>query len=425
MAPTIARGATAGPVVDPFVETTLARALWQQSPELLVGREQRLEAEAARQRSYLLPNPTVTGSWATVPVGRRNPPELGFWQVPNFNVQIAELIELGKRGPRQRAAEGATARARHDLADAYRQVFFALLELLADQAEAVVRGAVLERLVGDSAEGLRLQRARAQRGDVAGLEVDRLEVEHLRLLSSVAEAGSVRESAVARCTGLLGLPCPRFTDAPQAQRFLAQTTFETASGRAALEQRADIQSLSAREAQAAAEETLAARQVIPDPTLSVGYQRDQFVVAGNQANSINVAVSIPLPLFDRGQVARDRAQQARALAASARETLLTSAASAIALAQRRIALLLQRAETLDREAIPRARGVFERMEAAARRGGAALQDVLLARRALEELQLDRVAIAAEHYRAVLDARRAAGRLPPPPEDGRQTAGASP
>ena len=70
--------------------------------------------------------------------------------------------------------------------------------------------------------------------------------------------------------------------------------------------------------------------------------------------------------------------------------------------------------TLDSEAIPRAQGVAERMDAAARRGGAALQDVLLARRALEELQLDRVAVAAERFRAVVDLRRAAGLLPDVP-----------
>jgi len=410
---TEARAAEPSSPVDPFDELSLARGLWQRSAELAAGREQLIEADANRRRAYLLPNPTLNGSWSTVPVGRRNPPEIGFWQVPNYNVQIAELLEIGKRGPRQRAAEAATMRARHELADIYRQAFFTILEMLADQAEAVIRGAVLQRLVGDSAEGLRLQRARAQRGDVAGLDVDRLEVEHLRLQSSVAEAASVREAAIARCTQLLGLPCPRFGNDEQAQRFLSQADLAPPTPQA-LDQRPDIQALGARVAQANAEHVLAARQKIPDPTLSLGYQRDQFVASGNQGNSVNVAVSIPLPVFDHGQVAAARADKARELATSTRQTLLANAAAMVDLARKRIVLLMQRAGTLDGEAIPRARGVFERMEAAARRGGAALQDVLLARRALEELQLDRVTIAAERFRVIVDGRRAAGLLPPVP-----------
>jgi len=60
-----------------------------------------------------------------------------------------------------------------------------------------------------------------------------------------------------------------------------------------------------------------------------------------------------------------------------------------------------------------ARTTAERVEAAARRGGAALQDVLLARRAMEELQLDRVDVAGETFAARLDIRRAAGTVPDP------------
>ena len=42
-----------------------------------------------------------------------------------------------------------------------------VLEILAAQAEAVARVAVLQRLVADGNESLRLQRARADHGDVA------------------------------------------------------------------------------------------------------------------------------------------------------------------------------------------------------------------------------------------------------------------
>src|SRR6185295_1745860 len=172
-----------------------------------------------------------------------------------------------------------------------------------------------------------------------------------------------------------------------------------------------------REAQADAERVLAERRTIPDPVVGRGYQHDQFVAAGNQANSLNVAVTIPLPVFDRGQVDAARARRVRETAEAARRTLSAGAADAVTVGGRRIALLGEQARALAEEAIPRARDVAQRMEAAARRGGAALPDVLLARRALEELQLDLVAASAERLRAILEVRRAAGLLPAPPGDG--------
>ncbi|MES1207532.1 MAG: hypothetical protein ABUS79_16475, partial [Pseudomonadota bacterium] len=87
---------------------------------------------------------------------------------------------------------------------------------------------------------------------------------------------------------------------------------------------------------------------------------------------------------------------------------------ALAADRRRVAILGERARRLDEQAIPMARTTAERLEAAARRGGAALQDVLLARRAMEELQLDRVDVAGEAFAANMEIRRAVGTVPEPP-----------
>jgi cobalt-zinc-cadmium efflux system outer membrane protein len=406
------------PAVDPFVEQTIAESLWQHSPQLAQARAELVEGEASRDRSHLLPNPNLGATWSTIPLGERNPPGQPFWSVPNYGIQLGSTFEIGKRGPRQRAAQAGFDAARLDLEDSFRQTFFAVLETLAGQAEAVARLAVLQRLAADGEESLRLQRARAERGDVAGLEVDRLEVEHLRLLSQVQEATGVRDSALAACAQLLGVPCPRFRDEAEARRFLAQA--ERASGASAdlagaqIAERPDLRALTARERAAEAERVLASRRAIPDPTITVGYTRDQFVVSGNQANSVNLALSIPLPVFDRGQVDEVRARRLRDNASGLRAGLTASARESLRIGQERIALLVRRAGALDKDAVPRAQTVLDRTEAAARRGGVSLQEVLLARRALEELQLDRVEVAAEHFRVLLDVRRAAGPAPPPP-----------
>jgi cobalt-zinc-cadmium efflux system outer membrane protein len=88
-----------------FDEPQLAALLWQRSSEVLEARAAVAAAESERRRAFLYPNPTLDFGWNTIPVGRTNPPGLeDRWsKVPNYAVSVAELVELGKRGPRQRA----------------------------------------------------------------------------------------------------------------------------------------------------------------------------------------------------------------------------------------------------------------------------------------------------------------------------------
>jgi cobalt-zinc-cadmium efflux system outer membrane protein len=398
-----------------FDENALATALWRHSPDLILSRQAVIEAEAVRERSHVLPNPTFSAAWGTIPIGRRNPPNASFGEVPNYMVGLSEMIELGKRGPRQSSAEAATKAAALTVDDTYRLSFFALLEALADQANATARRSVLERLVGDSAESLRLQRERAKRGDVAALEVDRLEVEHLRLLSAAREAEEAQEIAVAACARIMGDDCPRFSGEEEARRFLFEGHHETSvDDREAVSGRPDLMALDAEQTRLRADLVLAGRAKIPDPTASLSYMHDQFEIAGNQANSLVLGVSLPLPVFDRGQAESARAKRRLEAAEQAHRVLSSAALRALALARQRLAVLRARARSLDEEAIPRARSLAEGMDAASRRGGASLIDVLLARRAFEELQLDRMEVAATAFKASLDIRRNAALYPRPP-----------
>lgn len=412
----------ASSTLEPFDEVGLANTLWRQSPDIAAARGGLVDAEAAERRAALLPNPALNAGWATIPLGRHNPAGLAFDQIPSYSVGLSQLVELGKRGPRREAARAATVESRLELNDLFRGRFLDLLGALGAQATSTGRAAVLARLVQDSEATLALQRVRATRGDVAGLEVDRLEVEHLRLLSQLGEAQASTESAAAACARLLGTTCPRFGSLEEALRFLsgpatepgpANTGGHTGDDDRAIAARPDLRALQAFEARARAEELLATRQRIPDPTISASFTHDQFQAAGNQPNSVAVAVALPLPLFDRGQTEATRAAARAGLASRQRDTLREAARQALVADRRRLAVLAERGRRLDDQAIPMARTTAERLEAAARRGGAALQDVLLARRAMEELQLDRVDVAGETFAARLDIRRAAGTVPEP------------
>jgi cobalt-zinc-cadmium efflux system outer membrane protein len=413
--------------IQPFDERSLAAAVWQSAPDVLAARRDLIDAEAIQARAHLLPNPTLSGSWNTIPIGARptidpvtNRP-VAFSEVPNYSVGISELIELGKRGPRQQAAAAARAGTQLSLLDVYLRDFFAVLESLADQAAQTARLAVLQRLVTDSQESLRLQRARADKGDIAPLEVDRLEVEHSRLLSAMHDAQSDREGAVVVCNSILGAPCPRFAGEEEARQFLSSHgSAPTARSEAALAGRPYLQALRAERTRLEAELTLARRQSIPDPVATVGFTHDQFVAAGNQPNSLNLSVSIPLPVFDRGQTEATRARRRLSTNQAAVQALTSSALRGLTIQRTQLQILSARARLLEEQAVPRARSVVERTEAAFRRGGVGFPDVLLARRAFEELELDRIEVAASAHRASINLRRATADLPWPDDVPRST-----
>jgi cobalt-zinc-cadmium efflux system outer membrane protein len=412
----------APPSIDPFDERALAAAVWQWSPDVLAARRDLIDAESIQARTHLLPNPILNGSWNTIPIGSRptidpvtNKP-VAFADVPNYSVGVSQLFELGKRGPRQRAAAAARDVTQMGVLDVYLHGFFAVMESLADQAAQTARLAVLERLVTDSQESLRLQRARADKGDIAPLEVDRLEVEHSRLLSSMRDAESDREGALVNCNFLLGAPCPRFAGEDDARRFLSQHGEAPATeSERALADRPDVQALRAERTRLEAELTLAERQSIPDPVASVGFTHDQFVAAGNQPNSFNLSLSIPLPIFDHGQTEATRARRRLSTNQAAAQTLTASVLRGLTAQRAQLQILSARARLLEEQAVPRARSVVERTEAAFRRGGVGFPDVLLARRAFEELELDRIEVAAAAHRASINLRRATATLPWPAE----------
>ena len=143
---------------------------------------------------------------------------------------------------------------------------------------------------------------------------------------AAARASSVRRSTSTSCASTSSAPsrsCPvptatscttwprarawsvvrarAFTTGRPRARFSPARWCATISTRPTSSQRADIRALAAYGNAAAAARELADARKIPDPTVRLGYLRDQFVISGNQLNSVNVGVSLPLPVFDHGQ----------------------------------------------------------------------------------------------------------------------------
>lgn len=391
-------------------ENGLAELLWTRSPEFASARARVATSQADVTRAHLLPNPQADLSWNTIPIGPTNPPGLNrLTEVPNYSVGLSELIELGKRGPRQDAARTALASTALDVLASLRARTFDVLERAAEVATTEVRLAELQALAEDAAKLTELQRARQQHGDTAGLDVDRAVLEEEQLQTALGEERSHLSDALLACTQTVGIPCEPFGGRDAAASFLA-SRLGRAPSPGNIEARPEVRSLEAQEASAQSSLKLARRRWVPDPTVHAGYVRDTFVTAGNQPHSLFVGLSIPLPLFDHGQADAHVASATAEAARRSRELLKVQASRDAHTLSEQLSAVEQRRARLRNETLPLATGVVQRLDAAVRAGGASLQDLLLARRSYGELLLHAADLDLSAFRLSLgvDRARAAG-----------------
>ncbi len=395
----------------------LTALLWERSPDLAEARGRLGGARADVRRSLLLPNPTADLSWNTIPVGKTNPTSLEdpLTHVPNYAASLSWLVEIGKRGPRQRAARSGLAAAELTTYELLRQRYFDLLDHVAEVAAAELRVAALSDLAGDAARLKDIQRERAKRGDVAALEVDRAQLEEEKYVANLGDEKQKLSAALLECSRIAGVPCEGFESRDRAAAFLARRHAPTEPGED-FDQRPDLRSLGAQEESARASIELARNRRIPDPTFRAGYVYDQFVASGDQRNSVFVGVSVPLPVFDHGQADAIEAA-ANADAASRSHALLRMQAvrDASRLAAQAADVEKRRALLHDKS-LPLARTVVDTLSTVVQRGGAPLQDLLMARRTLGELLLDGAELDLQAFQLSTSSARNGPAGPPIPPD---------
>jgi cobalt-zinc-cadmium efflux system outer membrane protein len=401
-------------------ETQLANLLWQRAADVIAARAARATMESELVRSRLFPNPTLDAEWGTIPLGRSNPPSLRrpLSNVPSYTAGLSELFEIGKRGPRQAAAQADVERAQHEAMAILGDRFFATLEQIAVMAMNQQRASVLDEQIENGLELLGLNQARAAKGEIAQLDVEVTEVEQARLVASRDAALSDMAQAQAECSALLAAACPLFESGEAARRFLVASATLAVPGEwsaQSQERRPDIQALTAAIRSAEERATLARRQILPDVTMRFSYRYDEFIESGNQRNSVSVGAEVPLPILDQGQADLLAALSEKQRAERLRQGLVSTAAEVLSAAMRRRDLVRRRAEHLD-AAIERARTVRDAMGAAQVAGGTSLIEVLLARRAYQELLRERIDLDADAVEATLAVRRTTGMFPRPTAD---------
>jgi hypothetical protein len=128
-------------------DEALATLLWERAPELQDARARVAAALAETRKTRRLPNPELDVGLNTLPLGALNPDCVAdsacasapWLNIPNLQVGLSVLLEIGKREPRQEAAAWAVRAAALEALEALRQRVLTLHDVLGDVAAAQVR----------------------------------------------------------------------------------------------------------------------------------------------------------------------------------------------------------------------------------------------------------------------------------------------
>lgn len=362
------------------------RALAVQA-DVVTARVARTEIRQAR----LWANPVLDASWSTIPIGETNPPGLSapLANVPNYTVGLSYGFIIGKRGPATERAEALADAATFASRGTARRVALELAHVIGTLGTASLRIEGLSQQIVDQKQALEIAKSRLGSGFGTPLDVDRLEIEVSRVEQQLTATEADVSAGLAACSRLVRVHCSPFASSNEARAFLTAWVERALSGTVHphVEQLPEVRALDSAIRAADAERDLARARVIPDPSVRLAYTRDQFLIAGNQRDSLSVGVAFPIPIFDHGQALAAQAEVKRNGYAAQRERLVSTNPER-AKALREIAeAQLRRREAIRTSILPRARAVVDSLQHAAAQRLLPLTDVIQARRTLAELLL--------------------------------------
>ncbi|HTY77958.1 MAG TPA: TolC family protein [Candidatus Bathyarchaeia archaeon] len=361
------------------------------------AKEFELQAVGANEiTAGLRPNPTAT--FLAEQFGSGNV------AVTQYTFSVGQPIELG--GKRQRRIDSAKAQTRvtgHELTDLRRQIVFQVKKSFTDILVARAAVTLAEQNLAMLDELERVHRSRAEKGDISGLELLRIEVERFAFERDAADARqALRTAMIALRTAIGQERVAEEFDAVGDLAFPEVTRTRSELFRMALDARPDLQAAQAAREKASADINLAKANAWWDVTPQIEYQRI------GPDNTIGFGFALPIKLFDRnqGEIARARAEAQRLEAA--REALLTQALAEVDSALATVTAERQKATLLRDTYLPKVKQARETIEYAYQRGGVSLLDFLDAQRTYREKSLEYLRSLASYRTAVYVLEAAVG-----------------
>ncbi len=336
-----------------------------------------------------IPNPSLSASISKFRLNQSHNAGLGngFFDRNYDNiVSIGELVEIGKRTPRQMSARAALEAARAKYEDTRRQLYLSVSKayvtaLLADESL---------RILNDSAASLRKESNiggdRLKLGDLSVSDEDQISIAADRLELDAKASANNAIAARIQLQILLG------ASEPNGEITLTDhlDDLSISNGNAG-GVRPDITAAEALVRKSKADLKLAKAQRIPDPTISVQFERE----APDNLSSLGVAISFTLPVLNHSKGAIHSAEAALDQAQAILNKTHTQVKSDIATALAAYKEASQRVERYEKEIKPKARKVRESITFAYEKGSASLLDLLSAQRTDNDIRAASAQAAAD------------------------------
>jgi cobalt-zinc-cadmium efflux system outer membrane protein len=369
------------------------------------------ESRAAEVTAYLRPNPQL--STTLDQIGHNDSGNPFDDAIPVVSVNYLREREQ-KRELRRDSAQGATAIALPTQADLVRNLIFTLRTAFVLALQAKAFQTLAQENLTNYDQVLAIGRDRLQAGDIAQLDLDRLQLQRVQYESDIETASVNLRTAKIQLLQLLndGTPVEQF-DVTGPYDFAEPVQTLAALRQAAVDTRPDLKAALAGIEKAKVDHRLAVADGSADPTISVdaGFPAVSEVWQSYSPplrEYVGVGVSVPLRFFDRNQGEKLRTEldiaRNEQLMQATRAQVFSDVDSAYATVMSSLALLRPyRATYLDQ-----ATRVRDTMTFSYQSGGASLIDFLQAQQDYRAVQVSYVNLVAAFLNAVSQLNLAIG-----------------
>jgi outer membrane protein, heavy metal efflux system len=374
------------------------------NPTLLAGQFNISESKAQEITAYLRPNPNFTATADQIDPFPGGPPHGPF----AFFLPVASINYLHerqhKRELRLESAQKATAIAASDQSDLERTLLFTLRGAFVQtlQAKAVLNVAQENLKYYDRV--LEVSGERYKAGDIALIDLDRLQLQRLQYESDLQTAEVNLRTAKINLLMLLNdrTPIEHF-DVTGPFDFTKQLSTLDEFRNLALDTRPDLKAATQSVDKARTDHNLAVANGSTDPTFSFDVGRNPPIDA-----YIGASISIPLRIFDRNQGEKLRTQldidRNQRLLDATKAQVFSDVDSAYAVLDSTLALLRPYKEKYLQQAVR----VRDTVSFAYQHGGASLLDFLQAENDYRTVELNYVNLVGSYLTAASQLNLAVG-----------------
>jgi cobalt-zinc-cadmium efflux system outer membrane protein len=418
----VALGAGAGLAVaqtaQPSTEPPHQAWTWEQvkdrfeldNPTLLADKVSIDESRAQEITAFLRPNPTFTLSVD----GTQIAPEKGVWRPFAGTYETPGISFLQerqhKRQLRLESAKKGTLIAVSNHADMQRTMLFNLRSAFVSalQAKAVLQLAKDNLVYYDNV--LKISKDRFDAGDIAQIDLDRLELQRVQYESDLQAAEENLENAKIQLLTLLNSRTPiDQVDVIGPFDFIDQLMPLEEFRKIALDTRPDLKAAVEAVDKAQTDHKLAVANGSTDPTWGAWYTHNSSNNNPFGINTLGVSVSIPFRIFDRNQGEKLRTQlditRNEKLRDAAKAGVLGDVDSSYATVESDLTLLRPYKAKYLQQAVR----VRDTITFSYQHGGASLLDFLNAQAEYRSVQLNYVNLVGSYLTAAAQLNQAVGR----------------